>query len=185
MALIICRECGKEYSDRADKCPNCACPTTEKPNNQVDATHKGLWANGKLAIGIISILLSVLSVIQLYALWKSNTYGWNVNISRIAGFGFAIWMMVAGIVGICTRSSRGRAGAIITCILYYIAFSFTYGYSGGLADLKAYGYASLAFGIVFLVSVVITKRPYTKASKPNKDSDIQFEKCEFKSDFKL
>lgn len=27
MALIICTECGKEYSDRARTCPNCGCPT--------------------------------------------------------------------------------------------------------------------------------------------------------------
>ena len=27
MSLIICPECGKEYSDRASACPNCACPT--------------------------------------------------------------------------------------------------------------------------------------------------------------
>lgn len=27
MALIKCTECGKEFSDRAAKCPNCACPT--------------------------------------------------------------------------------------------------------------------------------------------------------------
>lgn len=27
MALIICTECGKQFSDRADACPNCGCPT--------------------------------------------------------------------------------------------------------------------------------------------------------------
>ncbi len=29
MTLIICSECGKEYSDKAQSCPNCACPTSE------------------------------------------------------------------------------------------------------------------------------------------------------------
>lgn len=29
MALIICTECGKEFSDKADACPNCGCPTQE------------------------------------------------------------------------------------------------------------------------------------------------------------
>ena len=28
MALINCRECGKEYSSQATACPNCGCPTT-------------------------------------------------------------------------------------------------------------------------------------------------------------
>lgn len=27
MALIICTECGKEFSDKAPACPNCGCPT--------------------------------------------------------------------------------------------------------------------------------------------------------------
>lgn len=40
MALIICPECGKEYSDRVSACPNCACPTpktayTEHPTAEL------------------------------------------------------------------------------------------------------------------------------------------------------
>lgn len=38
MALIKCKECEKEYSDKAEACPNCSCPTisntiTEKRKN--------------------------------------------------------------------------------------------------------------------------------------------------------
>lgn len=29
MALIECPECGKEFSDKAQACPNCGCPTDE------------------------------------------------------------------------------------------------------------------------------------------------------------
>lgn len=29
MALIQCSECGKEFSDKANNCPNCGCPTEE------------------------------------------------------------------------------------------------------------------------------------------------------------
>lgn len=32
MALIKCEECGKEFSDRASACPNCACPLELKEN---------------------------------------------------------------------------------------------------------------------------------------------------------
>lgn len=35
MALIICEECGKEYSDKAPACPNCGCPTPEPRNSEV------------------------------------------------------------------------------------------------------------------------------------------------------
>lgn len=30
MALIKCAECGKEISDKANACPNCACPVEKK-----------------------------------------------------------------------------------------------------------------------------------------------------------
>lgn len=30
MSLIKCRECGKEISDQADRCPNCGCPVEQK-----------------------------------------------------------------------------------------------------------------------------------------------------------
>ena len=33
MALIKCKECGKEYSDMALACPNCACPTEVSINS--------------------------------------------------------------------------------------------------------------------------------------------------------
>lgn len=29
MALIVCVECGKEFSDKAEACPNCGCPTED------------------------------------------------------------------------------------------------------------------------------------------------------------
>ncbi len=36
MALIICKECGKKFSDLANACPNCACPVSAmKKNNSV------------------------------------------------------------------------------------------------------------------------------------------------------
>lgn len=32
MSLIICEECGKEFSDKASSCPNCGCPTKSQKN---------------------------------------------------------------------------------------------------------------------------------------------------------
>lgn len=34
MALINCLECEKEYSDLADNCPNCACPSTHNLSSE-------------------------------------------------------------------------------------------------------------------------------------------------------
>ncbi len=41
MALIKCIECGKEFSDKAKACPNCACPIEEiKKINEIEETLK-------------------------------------------------------------------------------------------------------------------------------------------------
>lgn len=37
MALIKCSECGKEYSNLAQACPNCGCPTRNDTNNKTTA----------------------------------------------------------------------------------------------------------------------------------------------------
>ena len=33
MSLIKCTECGKEFSDKAECCPNCSCPTRDIIND--------------------------------------------------------------------------------------------------------------------------------------------------------
>ena len=42
MALIKCKECGHEVSDRASACPNCGCPASEcEPlNNKSSGTNE-------------------------------------------------------------------------------------------------------------------------------------------------
>ena len=40
MAIIKCSECGKEYSDKANKCPNCACPTKYSQENKIESKEE-------------------------------------------------------------------------------------------------------------------------------------------------
>jgi uncharacterized OB-fold protein len=39
MSLIICSECGKEFSDRANTCPNCGNPLANQENNFLEEGH--------------------------------------------------------------------------------------------------------------------------------------------------
>lgn len=41
MALIVCKECGKKYSNRARECPVCACPTTFNDVEEIHCVHCG------------------------------------------------------------------------------------------------------------------------------------------------
>ena len=39
MALIKCKECGHEVSDKASRCPNCGCPIQTGGNQSVNETN--------------------------------------------------------------------------------------------------------------------------------------------------
>lgn len=45
MSLIICSECGKEYSDKANACPNCGCPTNAVSENKYDFIERDIDMN--------------------------------------------------------------------------------------------------------------------------------------------
>lgn len=62
MALIKCSECGKEFSDKANACPNCACPNDNiiknKSNLHTKKIDKKIIILGSiLIIGILTILI--------------------------------------------------------------------------------------------------------------------------------
>ena len=60
MAMIYCNECGKEISDKADKCPHCGCPVNfGKKENTLEKQEKS--NNGK--IGLIGFIISLLGLI--------------------------------------------------------------------------------------------------------------------------
>lgn len=66
MALIICPECGKEYSDQAAACPNCGCPNKNKVSSQpvVEKEKESKGISPKIIIGIVAaVILIVVGVI--------------------------------------------------------------------------------------------------------------------------
>lgn len=45
MALIICSECGKEFSEKAAACPNCGCPIEDARKSQLTVSTKFIGEN--------------------------------------------------------------------------------------------------------------------------------------------
>ena len=75
MALIICPECGKEYSDRAGACPNCACPaphvgSTEVPGNAISPPKEK--KKHSIIPFIILIALFAVGAWYAYRTWSYN-----------------------------------------------------------------------------------------------------------------
>jgi len=57
MALIFCPDCGKEVSESATNCPNCAYPLSKLKNQK--PTYPPIYQNNQLVIaGYIAVILS-------------------------------------------------------------------------------------------------------------------------------
>ena len=65
MALIKCEDCGKEYSDKAEKCPECSCPNPnfkkeeDVVTKEITIVPKGYWSAGRLSIGNINLIREI------------------------------------------------------------------------------------------------------------------------------
>lgn len=165
MALIKCEECGKEFSDKADICPNCGCPNSQKAKvNVVIEKEKGTWSTGKLVIGIISMVLFAIVFLQSCAVGLGNTIIDSGETSGTGGVFCAVAMLIAGIVTVVTRNSEKSGGSIASIIIYFLGYLIGYSNAGSYKDLEVWSVICFWFAIVHIVSIVIAKR---KAKKNN------------------
>lgn len=150
MAMMKCAECGRDYSDRAKQCPECGNPNVQQWSSPM--------SKGRLAIGIISIVLFFLVSLQSCAAGLSNALTENGATSGTNGAMTGFCLLIAGIVGICTRNGKGKSGPIIAVIFYWLGALMTVGTGETYADLPIWGMISFMFGVVFLVCAVKTKK---------------------------
>ena len=92
MALIVCKECGKEYSDSVASCTNCGCPNPVSGQLGIKPA-KGIWSTGRLVIGILSIVLCMVISFQSCAAGMSNALQNNDAVSGSQGIILAIMML--------------------------------------------------------------------------------------------
>ena len=95
MALIFCPDCGKEVSDSAMNCPNCAYPLNKLENYRKNQTR--YYQNNELVIvGYIAVFLSF--------------------------FIFPIFFMLVGIILGIVNLTKGAIGHGITQIILSLVF---------------------------------------------------------------
>lgn len=82
MALIKCKECGHEVSDRASACPNCGCPiageTPEPQNDVVEAEpiyYEEEETSNKWLYVIIGVLVAIIIMGGIYGYSKGYFFG--------------------------------------------------------------------------------------------------------------
>ena len=114
----------------------------------------------KLIIGIISMVLFLIIAFQSCAVGIGNTLSENGEVSGSTGFIVALFMLVAGIIGVAGRKSKGAT--ITSAVFYAIAGIMGFSGAGSFTDLKVWGFISLAFAVVFILSVKGLQKPCEK-----------------------
>lgn len=106
----------------------------------------------KLTLGIISIVLSLVVWFQSCAAGIGSALEQKKNdTSGSSGIIVGLFFIVAGIVGIAARKSKG--GAIAATIIYAIAGIIGVASTGIFKDLLVWGIISFIFAAVFAISI--------------------------------
>lgn len=109
----------------------------------------------KLIIGIISIVLFALIAFQSCAVGLGNILLDNGELSGSAGLYLAFCMLIAGIVGICTR--KGKFGGYVAGVFYILGGLIGIANVGNFSDLKIWSILSFIFAAVFILGSMFTK----------------------------
>jgi hypothetical protein len=110
----------------------------------------------KLIIGIVSIVLTSVILFQSCAASIGDALIDEGGTSGSAGMFVAILMLIAGIVAIAARSSKG--GGIVCLILYALAGIIGVTSKGIFTDLVIWGVLCLIFAVVFLIATITHKK---------------------------
>lgn len=120
----------------------------------------------KLVLGIISIVLFFFVSFQSCAAGLGNALTNSGEASGTAGILLAFCMLIAGIVGICTRKSKG--GGITAGIFYMVGGLLGITNYGSFSDLAIWSVLCFIFGIVFILGSLKMKKP--EKSDPTMDA---------------
>lgn len=179
MALIKCKECGKEYSTNAEACPKCGNPTKSKElptennkeekeptvNVKIKENEKRKWHTGKLIIAIISMVLFIIVSLQSCAAGLGNAITDNGSHSGTSGFLCALFLLVGGIITLTTRNSKGNGGIITAIVFYWLGAFLTAGTGETYPDLPVWGSISFSFGLVNLGGLILEKPKFKEPKK--------------------
>ena len=117
----------------------------------------------KLVTGILTLVFSVMVLLQSCAVGAYNAMEANEEVSGSAGFLVALLMIAGGVVNIATRKSNGRGGSIAAFVVFLLAALVGFPLAGTFADLKIWATWCLIMAIINLVVII----------KKNKKEEVQ------------
>lgn len=127
---------------------------------------KGFWSVGRLVIGIILMVLSLVILFQSCATGVVNTLEENTSdAGGTAGFILAVLMIAAGIVSVCTRNSNSKAGPIVTAVLLLIGAILALCNAAVFQDLIVWGIINIVLAVVYIICAIKTKKVQEEEEK--------------------
>lgn len=120
--------------------------------------QKGVWSSGRLAIGIISIVLFLFIAFQSCAVGVGNALQENNSTSGSSGLLCAFVYLIGGILGIVMRNAKGIAGLIVTSVFYLFGFLMSLADRGDFGDLAIWGGLSLILAVFYIICAIKTKQ---------------------------
>ena len=113
----------------------------------------------RLVVGIICCVLFCLIMLQSCVAGVSDSLSKTGEMSGTSGMLLAIFMLIAGIIGIAGRSSNK---ATIVAVLFFLIAGLVGRVSiGSFSDLKVWSMLCFILAVIFLASVFITKKKKT------------------------
>lgn len=116
--------------------------------------HKGFWSLGRLIIGIVSMVLSLIILFQSCAAGIVNTLSESEDVGGTAGLITAIMILASGIVAVASRNSRKKAPVIAAVLLYAVAAAVALANCAVYKDLMIWGILCICFAAVFVICII-------------------------------
>ncbi len=116
------------------------------------------WTTLKLVLGILMMLSFLVISLQSCAAGLYNVISDNGEAGGGFGLLSGLLRVCAGIVGVATRNSPKRGGAIAVTVLTWIVFFLSRVGAGSYGDLLVWGMFGFLIGCVFLSSVLQSKK---------------------------
>lgn len=121
---------------------------------------KGKWVTAKLILGIISIVISPIILIQSCAAGLISAISDSADGSGSAGFIVSLFLLVSGIIAVCARKAVSKAPWIIAAVLLWINYFLAKVLGGSFGDLIIWGFISFLIGVFYLIACVRTWKGY-------------------------
>ena len=110
----------------------------------------------RLIIGIISIVLCLIILIQSCAAVIGNAIADNGEAGGTGGLILSIFMLISGIIAIAARKSKG--GTITSTVFYAVGAVIAFASAGSYKDLIVWGVVSAIFAVLLIISLFMKEK---------------------------